>query len=228
MPGGHAPVSQALKREDTDEEDVSQPPEAVAAVCGGAAVRHCERRVAGARRRSDQDRHRHGVDRRARRQRQGGDPRDEDLGRGDQRQGRAPRPPGAADLLRRPEQPLDRAGHLHKAARRRQGRPDLRRLRHQPLGAGYASRHSAQHDVLRVVRAGCEPRVPVPEIFRNAAGRRTEPVRRLLARLLRSRCGAEPKTEDPGDHGRRCRVPAQRRRRRAREREESGFANRLR
>ena len=52
----------------------------------------------------------------------------EDLGGGHQRQGRAARPAGQARLLRRPEQSLDGAGHLHQAPRRRQGRPRHRRL----------------------------------------------------------------------------------------------------
>ena len=56
----------------------------------------------------------------------------EDLGRGDQRQGRPARPAGQARLLRRPEQARHRARHLHQAARRRQSRSDRRRLRVRP------------------------------------------------------------------------------------------------
>src|SRR6516162_1216091 len=94
------------------------------------------RRGLGAIRRADQDRLWHISNRRARAQRQVGAARPEDLGRRHQRQGRAPRPSGQAHLLRRPDQSGDGAGHLHQAARRRQGRSDHRRLRHQHAGAG--------------------------------------------------------------------------------------------
>ena len=59
------------------------------------------------------------------------------------------------------------------------------------------------------VRARCEPRVPLRQILLDGADRRAGPGRQLLQGLLRDRRGAEPKAEDPGDHRRRRRVPAQ-------------------
>ena len=133
------------------------------------------RRSSRQERRADQDRVRHGSDRRAGRGRQGGAAGDEDLGRGDQRQGRAARPAGQADLLRRPEQPGDGPRHLHEAARRRQGRYRRQRLRHQPDRAGDADRDPEGQDLLLAVRPRREQRVPIPEILLDAAGRRRRP-----------------------------------------------------
>ena len=121
--------------------------------------------------RADQDRLRHGADRPARRQRQAGAARHEDLGRGNQRQGRAARASGQARLLRRPEQSFDGAGHLHQAARRRQGRPRGQRLRHQHGRAGDAGRDAEEQDLHQPVRARRERRVQVSEILLGAADR---------------------------------------------------------
>src|SRR5712672_2162393 len=89
-------------------------------------ARCADRQCCGAIWPADQDRFQHGDDRRPRRQRKVRAARPEDLGGGRQRQGRALRPSRQARLLRRPEQSLDGAGHLHQAARRRQGRPHHR------------------------------------------------------------------------------------------------------
>ena len=50
-------------------------------------------------------------------------------------------------------QPGDGAGHLHQAARRRQGRPRRRRLRDQHGRAGHAGRDAEGQDVHQPVRA---------------------------------------------------------------------------
>ena len=176
---------------------------------------------------ADQDRLRHGADRPARRQRQVGAARPEDLGGGRQRQGRAARPSGQADLLRRPDQSGDGAGHLHQAARRRQGRPRHRRLRHQHARAGDAGRDAEEQAVHRPVRPRGEHRVQLSELLRD------DPVRAgseagLHQGLLRHRAGAEPEAADGRDRRRRRRVLAQRLRRRARERQEGRPQDRLR
>ena len=49
-----------------------------------------------------------------------------------------------ADRLRRSVQPRDHARHLHQAARRRQGRPADRALRHQPDRADHADGEAAR------------------------------------------------------------------------------------
>ena len=61
--------------------------------------------------------------------------------------------------------PVDRAGHLHQAARRRQGRPDHRRLRHQHAGAGDADRDAEEEDVHRPVRPRGQPEFNYPKYF---------------------------------------------------------------
>ena len=57
---------------------------------------------------------------------------------------RPARPQGRADRLRRPDQPGQRPGHLHQAARRRQGRPADRALRHGADGADHADGEAAR------------------------------------------------------------------------------------
>ncbi len=158
---------------------------------GHAAVR----RAGCAGGRADQDRLQHGADRPLRRRRQNRAPRLQDLGGGDQRQGRPPRPAGQAGLLRRPEQPGAGAGHLHQADRRRQGRPPGVELRHQPRGSGDAGRDPAQPAVLRPVRPGGERAVPLPEILLDAAVR-PRAGQDLRAGLFRPGDGAEPEAED--------------------------------
>src|SRR5262245_7137608 len=124
------------------------PRASAAGACGADDVRTvvCGRSV-GAIRRADQDRLWHISNRRACSQRQVGAARAEDLGGGYQRQGRTARTSGQAHLLRRPDQPGHGARHLHQAARRRQGRSDHRRLRHQHAGAGDAGRRAEEEDV---------------------------------------------------------------------------------
>ena len=162
----------------------------------------------------------HGADRAAGGERQAGAARHEDLGGGDQRQGRPARPPGQAGLLRRSVEPLDGAGHLHQAARRRQGRPRARPLRHRPGCPGHAGHHAEGQGLHHPVRARCEPRVQLPEILRDdpdRAGYQT-----VLHRwLLRGRGGAVTKTANGRAGRRRPGVLPQRLRRRARQRQEN-------
>ena len=188
----------------------------------------CDRRLRHRRRairKSDPHRPRHGVDRAARPQRQVGAARHADLGGDRQCQGRAARPAGQARLLRRPEQSLERAGALHQAARRRQGRPHHRRLCHQHDRAGAAGRDRAQQGVHRPDRARDQRRVRLPALFRDAPGR-PEPEGRDHPRLLRDRDGADAEAADGGDRRDRRRVLAQRLRRRAGERQGGRAQNR--
>ena len=67
-----------------------------------------------------------------------------DVGRGRERQGRAARAQGRTHRLRRPDQPRPDAGHLHQAARHRQGRPADRAVRHRAHGADHAAGQAAR------------------------------------------------------------------------------------
>ena len=92
--------------------------------------------------------------------------------------------------LRRPEQSLDRSGHLHQAARRRQSRTRRRSLRDQDDRAGHAGRDAEGQDVHRPVRPRGEQRVQLSEILRDDPdGTEHEAVvhRRLLRRRGRRR-----------------------------------------
>ena len=149
-------------------------------------------------------------DRRARAQRQVRAARAEDLGGGHQCQGRAARPPGQAGLLRRPEQSVDGARHLHQAARRRQSRPDHRRLRHQHAGAGDAGRDAEEEDVHRPVRPRREQRVQLSELFRDDPVRAPTPKPSFTKGFFDVAHGAEPEAADGGDRRRRRGVRAQR------------------
>ena len=143
----------------------------------------------------------------------------QDLGRGHQRQGRAARPQGAADLPRRPDQSDHHPRHLLAAARRREGRPDHGRLRHQHAGAGDAAGHAAQEAVHRAARSRREHRVQLSELFRDDPLRAgSEAV--VHQGLHRSGDEAEPAADDGRHRGGRRRVRAECRRRRARERQE--------
>src|SRR5262245_9806687 len=135
----------------------------------------------------------HGAHRTARGQRQAGAARHEDLGGGDQQEGRVARASGQTGLLRRPVEPLDSAGHLHQAHRRRQGRPRARALRHRPGRPGHAGHHAEGQGLHHPVRARCEPRVQLPEILRDDPDRAGYQAV-LHRRLLRGRRGAESET----------------------------------
>ena len=179
-----------------------------------------------AERQSDHDRLCDVAHRPARRQRQAGAARHADLGRGDQRQGRTARASGQARLLRRPDQSVDRSGHLHQAARRRQGRPRGRPVRHQHGGARDAGDHAEGQGVHHPVRSRGEHRVQVSEVLRHdPVGSRSEAV--LHARLLRDRGGAEPEAADRRAGRGRCRVRQQRLRGRAHQRGEVRLQGRL-
>ena len=158
---------------------------------------------------ADQDRLLHGADRAALPQRQAGAARHEDLGGGDQRQRRAARPPGQAHLLRRSDQCLDGAGHLHQAHRCRQGRSGPRAVCHQHGRAGHARHHAEGQAVHHPVRARCEPRVQIQQILRHDPDR---PEHQAVLHRGLLRCGddAEPQAGDDGAGGGRRRVLAQR------------------
>ena len=176
---------------------------------------------------ADQDRLLHGADRTTFRRRQAGAARHEDLGGGDQRQGRAARAPGQAHLLRRSDQCLDRARHLHQAHRRRQGRPYSRALWNQHGGASDACRRAKGQDDHHLVRARCEPRVQIQQILRH------DPERAGHQGVLHGgllRCGgrAEPQAADGSTGRSRCGIRPQQLRRRARKRQEARLQGRLR
>ena len=93
-------------------------------------------------------------------------------------------------------QSFDGAGHLHQAARRRQGRPRARRLRHQHGRAGDAGRDAEEQDLHQPVRARRERRVQVSEILLGAADR--PDAEGVLHRgLLPGRGGAESEAARP-------------------------------
>ena len=140
------------------------------------------------RRRADQDRLRHGADRPARAQRPAGAARQPDLGRGSQRQRRPARPSGAAHPLRRSIQSIDRAGHLHQTARRRQSRPRDQRLCDQHGRSGHSHRHAKEQALHQPVRARCQRRVQIPAIlFVDTDGRTRTRRQTFSERLLPGR-----------------------------------------
>ena len=95
-------------------------------------------------------------------------------------------------------EPVDGAGHLHQAARRRQSRPRARPLCHQHDRAGDAGRDAeGQGCSSALFGLAREQRIQLSEIFRD------DPVRpghqAVLHRgLLRGRRGAEPEAADGG------------------------------
>ena len=177
--------------------------------------------------RPDQDRLRHGPDRRALRERQAGLAGAADLEGRHQQEGRPARPAGGAGLLRRPDQPGHRAGHLLEAARRGQGGPRHLRLRHQPHRAAHADRHGAQAHDHGDLRPRQQREVQVPELLPDLAERpRAGDEHR--ARLLRAGGPAESEAADRRDRGCRRRVPAERPRGGARADQEVRLQDRLR
>ncbi len=192
---------------------------ALAADAGGAGHR--------ARQAADQDRFRHCRDRPARAERQVRAARDGNLGGGNQRQRRSAWPACAARPLRRSEQSVDGAGHLHQAARCRQSRCDRRRLRHQHAGAGDADRHAAQEDVPRPLRPRRQQRFQIRPLLRDdPVGAGAEDV--VHQGLLRHRDGAESEADDGRDRGGRRGIFQECIGRRARERQEGRAEDRLR
>ena len=104
--------------------------------------------------------------------------------------------PVQAGLLRRSVQSGERARHLHQAARRRQSRPRRRPLCDQHRGAGHSGRHAEEQDLHRPVRARCQQRIPLSEIFLDAAvGADAEGI--LHRRLLPDRGGAKSEADRP-------------------------------
>ena len=144
----------------------------------------------------------------------------EDLGGGRQRQGRAARAPGQARLLRRPEQSGDGAGHLHEAARRRQGRPRDRPLCDRADRAGDADRDAAQQGLHRAARARRQQRVPLPELLRDDPVGAGSASRAFTKGFFDIAMAQTPKPQTRRDRRRRPGVLAQRLRRRARERQD--------
>ena len=120
----------------------------------------------------------------------------QDLGRGDQRQGRAARPAGQARLLRRPEQSGARARHLYKADRHRQGRsarcPATRTNLVVP-----AMPVMIQHNRLffGLFALGANDEFHYPKYFSMLVVR-PGPGEDILRGLFRAGDGAEPKAED--------------------------------
>ena len=194
---------------------------------GAHGVRAVRKRSLGASRRADQDRLRHIANRRARAQRQVGAARAEDLGGRRQRQGWIARTSGQARLLRRSDQPGDGARHLHQAARRRQGRPDHRRLRHQYAGAGDAGGRAEEEDADRAVRARGQQRVSLSQLLRHDSVR-AGPEDRLHQGLLRHCHGAGSQAADGGDRRGRRGVLRQRLRGRPRQRQGGRAQDRVR
>ena len=94
--------------------------------------------------RTNQDRHEHAADRLARRRRPGRARRAAAVGRRREPEGRTAQPQGRADRVRRPDQPGQRPGDLHQAARRGQGRPADRALRHRADRADHADGEAAR------------------------------------------------------------------------------------
>ena len=187
----------------------------------------CLRRARqGAIRRADQDRLLDGADRAAVAERQAGAARPADLGGRGQRQGRSARASGQAHLLRRSEPVGAGAGHLHQAARRRQGRPRARPLRHGARGGRHAGGHAEEQDDDHPVRPRRELRVQVRQVLRHDPVRaRSEAV--VHDRLLRDRGGAESEAADRGVHRRRPGVLEERLRRRQGQRQEGRPAHGL-
>ena len=142
------------------------------------------------------------------------------------KQGRAARPAGRADPLRRPEQPGARPRHLHKAARCRQGRSD-HCLRHQLQRRRDAALHGAQADGARHAGAGGQRRIPLSALFPDDAVRAARQGGDHI-RLFRRRDDDGPEAENDRDDRRRRRVLEKRDGRGARAREEGRAADRLR
>ena len=106
-------------------------------------------------------------------------------------------------------------GHLHEAARRRQGGPHHLGLRHQPHRSAHADRDGAQAPGHGDLRAGQQREIQVSELLSDLA-ERAGPGDQHPARLLRAGGPAESEAADGGDRGRRRRVSAERAGRRAR------------
>ena len=210
-----------------------EPPPDAPRRCGLAAALFVGRRAvrsagAGAKRRADQDRFQHGADRSAGAERQAGAARRQDLGRGNQRQRRAARPQGRAGQLRRPVQPRERARHLHQAARRRQSRPS---------SCGYATNMVAPampvvmqkgKTLRRLVRARRQQRVPLPEIFLDAADRSRSREKSFTEGFFQVAAAQNPKPKTVALVVRGRRVLAQRLRRRPQQRQDLRLQDRLR
>ena len=177
-------------------------------------------RGAGAGRRSGEGRPELGAHRRRRRKRQADPDGAGVLARRCQRQGRAARATCAARLLRRQEQSLGGAGDLHQAARRRQGRPSARAIRHQHGRAGDAGHHAEQQDHDQLPGDRHQPALQLSEILFHGPGW-AEGAGRVLGRFLRAGGSTVTEAADRGHRLRRCRVRQDHRRCRAGQRQSS-------
>ena len=110
-------------------------------------------------------------------------------------------------------------GHLHKAARRRQGRPHRVGLRHQPDRAGDAGGDRARPAVPRPVRARGQQRVPLPKYF-SMLPTGPDPKHAFSEPFFKVAMAANPKPKTIALARRRRRVPEERLRRRPRPRQD--------
>ena len=182
----------------------------------------------GARGRSDQGRLQHGADRRGRAERQAEPAGAGNLARRRQRQGRASGPPGRARLLRRPEQSQQRAGHLHQAHQRRQGRPAGRALCHQHDRAGDAGHHAEQQDDDRHARRSTSTASSTIRRYFSMVPGGDEGTLAFSRGWFELAAAQNPEAEDRRARRRRRRIRQDRLRRRARERQERRLRHRLR
>ena len=128
--------------------------------------------------------------------------------------------PVKLDLLRRSVEPRDRARHLHQAARRRQSRPDRRRLCHQSCTRQRCRSRSARaRPTSACSRWVVNSEFHYPKYFSDDP-ERTGSEAGLHRRLLQGRGGAKSQAEDRGAGRRRRGVLQERLRRRPRERQE--------
>ena len=184
------------------------------ACCGRRAVAILST-FARVRRRTGQDRFQHGDDRRGGAERQAASDRAAALARRRQCQGRAPRPAGRVRLLRRPEQSVECAWHLHQAHQRRQSRFAARSVRHQYGRGGDAGHRGKQQAHHQYDGGQHQPPFQLPKIFLDAiawSGRGDG----VLKGLFRSRGRAETEAADGRAPFRRRRVRQNLRRRCAR------------
>ncbi len=171
------------------------------------------------RRRTDQNRLRHGAHRPACRERAAGAARQPDLGRRNQCKGRPARPAGPTHPLRRSIESVDGARHLYEAARRRQMRSRAERLCDQHDRARHSRRHAEEQGFHQPVRARCQFRVPLSEILLIHPDGGPQPETDDQRRLLPGRGRTKPEAANRRDRGRGCRVLAQCGRGRARQRQ---------
>ena len=115
--------------------------------------------------------------------------------------------------------PLDRAGHLHQAARRRQSRSRRRSVRDQHGGPGHSGRDAKRQGLHRPVCTRRQRPVPLRPVLLDAAVR-ADAEGILYRRVLPDRSRAESEAANRRHRGRGRRLLAQRGRRRSGEHKE--------